>query len=708
MTYLDFDLEIGKSNDGIYPVQAHWQGNEANHVSSFAREDDPISMRKQIEDAVLDSPLKRRRAFAANEAVVQRLGQKLFDFALNGEVLAQLRACQRAVKSQGRDGVRLRLRILDPQLSALPWEYLYDTRLRDFIALDPTFPLVRYLRHAYAAPPLQVTPPLRILAMVCSPINLPALDVEAEKQRVNDALRALQSAGRVELVWLEGEGSLDLQSALRKGPWHIFHFIGHGDFDAQRDEGYLVVCSPRNRQREPLYATQLARLLAAQNTNLRFVLLNACESGRGSATDIFSSTGETLINRDIPAVLAMQYSISDEAATLFAQKLYESIADGLPVDRSVAEARNALALADSQNLEWGVPVLHMRAPDGRLFDMGSAEYGVRSAELSTTVKVEAPVVTIPTPKPEADYAAIIAQMQARLEEQDRKLVEFRKPLEPVPTPTILKRSPIDFDWVTIPAGEFWMGSDKAKDKDAFDDEMPQHKLHLPSYKIARIPVTVAQFEQFVKATKYKTTAEEQGSAWNLAEKDGKWQYVEIKGAYWAAPRGASSDVKQKANHPVTCVSWPDAQAFCNWAEVRLPSEAEWERAARGTEGRIYPWGNQTPDATLCNFNMNVKDTTAVGNYPKGASGEGLLDMAGNVWEWTINLWGNDGSKPEFGYPYVVGDRRENLRAGDDIRRVVRGGSFNYNLRVVRCASRSWLSPRERLNDSGLRVVAPGS
>ena len=207
--------------------------------------------------------------------------------------------------------------------------------------------------------------------------------------------------------------------------------------------------------------------------------------------------------------------------------------------------------------------------------------------------------------------------------------------------------PIAFDWVTIPAGEFLMGSDKTKDKLAFDDETPQHTLHLPEYRIARVPVTVAQFAAFVGATGHKTTAEVQGSAWNWT--GSKWE--EIKGADWAHPRGPESDVRAKQDHPVTCVSWHDAVAFCKWAGVRLPTEAEWEKAARGTDGRIWPWGNREPNSGVCNFNMTVGDTTPVGRYPDGKSPYGLLDVAGNVWEWTSSLWGKEVDKPEFGYPY---------------------------------------------------------
>lgn len=160
-----------------------------------------------------------------------------------------------------------------------------------------------------------------------------------------------------------------------------------------------------------------------------------------------------------------------------------------------------------------------------------------------------------------------------------------------------------------------------------------------------------------------------------------WDWVE--GANWAHPRGPQSDVKQKANHPVTCISWADAVAFCRWANVRLPTEAEWEKAARGAStgsepDRIYPWGNEAPDKSRCNFNMNEKDTTLVGNYPKGASPYDCLDMAGNVWEWTSTKWISNYED----YANKVDNR---LEGGGS--HVVRGGSFDNDRGSVRCAAR---------------------
>jgi formylglycine-generating enzyme required for sulfatase activity len=241
---------------------------------------------------------------------------------------------------------------------------------------------------------------------------------------------------------------------------------------------------------------------------------------------------------------------------------------------------------------------------------------------------------------------------------------------PPPTPVRTKTdAPIAFDWVTIPAGEFLMGSDKQKDSMADNNETPQHRIYLPEYHIARLPVTNAQYLAFVTATGHKSPD--------------RWANGRI-------PDG-------KENHPVVNVFWHDAQAFCKWAGVRLPSEAEWEKAARGTDGLIWPWGNESPNNKLCNFNSNVGDTTPVGKYPDGASPYGCLDMAGNVWEWTSTVYKK--------YPYDARDGREDPDA--DGNRVLRGGSFGGGRRLVRCACRGWLGPDFRVLDLGFRVVSPG-
>jgi formylglycine-generating enzyme required for sulfatase activity len=246
-------------------------------------------------------------------------------------------------------------------------------------------------------------------------------------------------------------------------------------------------------------------------------------------------------------------------------------------------------------------------------------------------------------------------------------------------------APLEPELILIPAGEFLMGSDPEKDEDAFADELPQHTLYLPDYYLAKTPVTNAQYAAFAEATDHKPP--------------GHW-------------KGGKPD-RGKEDHPVVYVSWRDAVDYCNWlAQVtgkayRLPSEAEWEKGARGTDGRIYPWGNEWNPERCNSFEGGPKETTPVGAYLQGASPYGLLDMAGNVWEWTRSLWGKDKEKPDFKYPYKLDDGRENLKAGDNIYRVVRGGAFYNNGTGVRCAFRDGFDPYNQLRYQGLRLmVAP--
>jgi formylglycine-generating enzyme required for sulfatase activity len=242
-------------------------------------------------------------------------------------------------------------------------------------------------------------------------------------------------------------------------------------------------------------------------------------------------------------------------------------------------------------------------------------------------------------------------------------------------PDVLERvKPIEPEMVLIPASEFLMGSDPRVDKDVQDDEQPQHTLYLPGYYLAKTPLTNAQYAAFVQATGHQ-----QPEHW----KDRK------------PPSG-------KEDHPVVHVSWHDAVAYCNWlAKVtgkpyRLPSEAEWEKGARGRDGRIYPWGNRW-DAERCNSAEGGKDdTTPVGAYPQGASPYGLLDMAGNVWEWTRSV--------DKSYPYDPDDGREDLEAEGG--RVLRGGSWLDAQVFARCVERYRHFPDFSYSNFGFRLVSP--
>ena len=175
---------------------------------------------------------------------MQDFGRELFNALLTGETRSRYDVSVGAARQQGK-GLRLKLRILPPELAKLPWEFLYDPRAAEYVCLSRDTPVVRYLELPQPVQPLLVQPPLRILGMVVSPRDLPSLDVAREKQRVELALGDLQKQRLIDLKWLEGQTWRDLQRAMRSGPWHIFHFIGHGGFDSTADEGVIALADDK-------------------------------------------------------------------------------------------------------------------------------------------------------------------------------------------------------------------------------------------------------------------------------------------------------------------------------------------------------------------------------------------------------------------------------------------------------------------------------
>jgi chorismate mutase len=366
--YLDFELEIREGGSGGYAVAVHSPAGEAQEEMSFPFDERQLRDKlKDLEIALLRSG-GTRRSLSTEEQTVQEFGRSLFEATLVGKVgTAYYRSMDQA-QQEGK-GLRLKLHVKPPNLTVLPWEFLYDPDRDEYLCFSRDTPIVRYTDLRRPIGRLSVEPPLRILGMVASPRDLAPLDVEHEKGLMNEAIEDLQADGLVKLTWLEGETWRDLQRAMRRdGPWNIFHFVGHGDFDLNAQEGLMAFTEKSTGRRHLLRSRDLARLLDG-HPSLRLVFLNSCEGARGSEGDPFSGTASTLVRRGIPAVVAMQYQITDKAAIEFCSAFYESLADGLPVDAAVTEARVAVSM-DSV-LEWGTPVLFMRSRDGRLFDIST-------------------------------------------------------------------------------------------------------------------------------------------------------------------------------------------------------------------------------------------------------------------------------------------------------------------------------------------------
>jgi formylglycine-generating enzyme required for sulfatase activity len=287
--------------------------------------------------------------------------------------------------------------------------------------------------------------------------------------------------------------------------------------------------------------------------------------------------------------------------------------------------------------------------------------------------------------------------------------------QPELAPTIVGKDGAEM--VLVPAGEFVMGS--APDDIAsllrrhlkvngaiLQDEIPRHRVFLDAFYIDTYEVTNARFQQFVKATGYRTQAEREGGG---KIRTGATTWAQVPDANWRAPRGQGSSIAGLEAHPVVQVSWHDAKAYCTWAGKRLPSEAEWEKAARGTDGRLYPWGNES-DGTRVNFcdrncpfawkdaavDDGYRSTAPVGSYGAGKSPYGAYDMAGNVWEWVAD-W--------YDAKYY---RRSPARnppgptAGTQV--VLRGGSWLYTAPDFRTTERAGVPPDRRNENIGLRCV----
>jgi serine/threonine-protein kinase len=254
--------------------------------------------------------------------------------------------------------------------------------------------------------------------------------------------------------------------------------------------------------------------------------------------------------------------------------------------------------------------------------------------------------------------------------------------------------------VYVPAGEFLMGSADS-DSQAYSNEKPQHQVALDAFWIDRTEVTNDMFTRFVSATSYKTDAEKLGSGYTLFGT----MWSDVKGADWQHPGGRSTNIRGLDILPVVLVSWNDAKAYCEWAGRRLPTEAEWEKAARGTDGRIYPWGNQTAtcehtvmDDGSGNGCGKGNAAWTVGSRSKGISPYGSYDMAGNVWEWVADWY------DEKYYDSSAAKRPNPQGPASGQYRVLRGGSWSVIAQDVRSAVRNRYSPENRNSNFGFRCA----
>ncbi|HVF54508.1 MAG TPA: SUMF1/EgtB/PvdO family nonheme iron enzyme [Pyrinomonadaceae bacterium] len=259
------------------------------------------------------------------------------------------------------------------------------------------------------------------------------------------------------------------------------------------------------------------------------------------------------------------------------------------------------------------------------------------------------------------------------------------------------------EMVSVPAGDFTSGA--VWDAFAYDNELPPREVFVPAFKLARLPVTNEEYAHFVAEGGYERREFWSDEGWTAREREKwtcplYWQRVEGAGVWSARRMFESGDVEPL--HPVSGVSWYEAEAYARFRGSRLPSEAEWEKAASwdGAAGRKrrFAWGDDAPSTALCNFDRRFWGTTPVGSFPEGASDFGCLDMTGNVWEWTGDAFdGYPGFQP-FPYP----EYSQTWFDGDH--RVLKGGSWATAASVLRTSFRNFFRRHFRIAFAGIRLA----
>jgi hypothetical protein len=296
---------------------------------------------------------------------VRRYGEALFTALFHDESLTTLRSSLQVSSSKGH-GLRIRIRYADmPALANVPWELLYDKQRRRFLCQYPMYPVVRFIDVPEDVRPLSIRGAVRMLVVISSPTELVDLDVEEEWRRLSAAVQPLIDSGQLIMDRLLVATLDAVRQAVTATDYHVFHFIGHGGFDAHTGDGTLAFTDKYGRYR-PETGHDLGVILAT--SPIRLAVLNSCEGARVSDLDPYAGTAASLVDLGIPAVVAMQFEISDEAAIAFSAAMYTALMSGHTIDLAVTLARQAI-LTTSRS-EWATPVLYLRAPEGVLFDFG--------------------------------------------------------------------------------------------------------------------------------------------------------------------------------------------------------------------------------------------------------------------------------------------------------------------------------------------------
>lgn len=382
ITYQDFDLIFDRTrNEGEYIVNVYGESGDVHSIFTLSEilndqpvlsepsEDDNLASRHINFAAAVGKPenyyLSRRRPPDLNQA--KKLGGLLFERVFQRSVWSAFKVRREQLDRKAHLRVRLNLSSV-PELATLPWEYLYNSENSHFYAQLPGTPVVRYLNIDESIRGLTVDGALRMLVVISSPAGAAQLNVENEWEKLRSVLKPLEDENLIRLERLETATLSALQDKLQENvgdnPFHIFHFIGHGVFDRQTGGGFLLF-EDENRNGRLVRGEDLSLILNEQGFHL--AVINACEGAISARSNSYAGVAQTLCREAvIPAVLAMQFEITDGAAIVFAENFYRALTKDFPVEAALGEARKAIRIMPNE-VEWATPVLYMRSKDGHLF-----------------------------------------------------------------------------------------------------------------------------------------------------------------------------------------------------------------------------------------------------------------------------------------------------------------------------------------------------
>ncbi|AFY59168.1 ATPase [Rivularia sp. PCC 7116] len=349
MNYQDFQIIVDKNNH----IRA---SSEQGEVSGELRwEKNQINLTLQLIDSG-----------QTNSDLLKALGSQLYQALFPDKINARFQATIAAAQVN-QESVRLRLIFESPELASLPWEFLYEEDTNIFLANNTETVLSRYIDVPLQQRDIKAADlPLKVLLVISTPTDLAALDVAEEEKLIREALAEHIDAGNIELDVLQEATRQEIQQKLREKPYNIFHFIGHGVFD--NNQGYIVLVD-KDGKAKYMDDENFANFFLG-NKNLGLVILNSCQGAVVASNQAMRGTAPNLVRRGIPAVVAMQYSIFDNTAKLFADEFYRTLALGYPVDAAIQSTRNAISMeVGLDKRDFATPVLYMRAKDGIILDV---------------------------------------------------------------------------------------------------------------------------------------------------------------------------------------------------------------------------------------------------------------------------------------------------------------------------------------------------